>query len=137
MSNSFKLGPKHFPGVLRPPAYGPGSPYISIVCPIQDSRGTHPRSVSNQLSTITPAGPDEPSTQELDRRSGHLACWRKTLRIAFQLRRPELCLSISHQPTTLYGTATSSASYCDCYLTGIWSAWSWSWLEIAASPYHR
>jgi len=34
-----------------------------------------------------------------------------------QLRRP-----ISQQPTTLYGFAASNASYCDCYLTGTWSA---------------
>jgi len=26
------------------------------------------------------------------------------------------------------------ASYCDCHLTGTWSAWSWIWLAIAASP---
>jgi len=28
----------------------------------------------------------------------------------------------------------SSASYCDCYLTDTWSAWSWRWLSIAVSP---
>jgi len=53
--------------------------------------------------------------------------------VAFQLRRPELCLLISQQPITLYGIAASPASYCDCYLTGTWSAWSWRWLAIAAS----
>ena len=26
------------------------------------------------------------------------------------------------------------ASYCDCYLTGAWSPWPWSWLVTAASP---
>ena len=34
----------------------------------------------------------------------------------------------------LYGIVTSPASYCDCYLTGILSTWSWSLLEIAALP---
>jgi len=30
----------------------------------------------------------------------------------------------------LYGIVASPASYCDCYLTETWSAWSWSWLAI-------
>jgi len=34
--------------------------------------------------------------------------------IVFWLRKPELCLSISQQSTTLYGIAASPASYCDC-----------------------
>jgi len=35
-------------------------------------------------------------------------CWHRTSRIAFRLRRrPELCLSTSQQPKTLYGTVTS------------------------------
>jgi len=55
--------------------------------------------------------------------------------IAFQLRRsPELCLSISQQPPTLYGIAASPASYRDYYVTDTWSAWSWTWLAITASP---
>ena len=28
----------------------------------------------------------------------------------------------------------SYCSYCNCYLTSSWSAWSWSWLVIAALP---
>ena len=61
--------------------------------------------------------------------------WHNTSRIVFRLRwRPELCLWISQVPTALYGTAASLASYCDCYMTDTWCAWSWSWLTIAALP---
>jgi len=61
-------------------------------------------------------------------------CWHRTSRIAFRLkRRPELCLSTSQQPTTLYGTAASPASCCDCWLIDTWSIWSWRWLAIAVS----
>jgi len=61
-------------------------------------------------------------------------CWHRISRIAFRLRRSKLCLSTSQQPTTLHGTAASPASCCDCCLIDIWSAWSWRWLAIAASP---
>jgi len=47
---------------------------------------------------------------------------------------PVLCLSISQQPTTLQRIAVSPASCCDFYLTDTWSAWSWMWFSIAASP---
>ena len=57
------------------------------------------------------------------------------IRIAFRLRRRhELCLSISQQPTTLYGIVASPASCYNCYLIDTWSTWSWRWLAIAASP---
>jgi len=46
----------------------------------------------------------------------------------------ELCLLISHQPTTLHDTAASPASFCDCFLKETRSTWSWRWLDIAASP---
>jgi len=59
----------------------------------------------------------------------------RTSRIVFRLkRRPALCLSTSQQPTTLYGTAASPASCCDCCLIDTWSTWSWRWLAIAALP---
>ena len=62
-------------------------------------------------------------------------CGHMTSRIAFPLkRRPELCLSTSQQPTTLYETAASPASCCDCCLIDAWSAWSLRWLAIAGSP---
>jgi len=58
-----------------------------------------------------------------------------TSKIAFPLkRRPELCLSTTQQPTTLYGTAASPASGCNCCLIDTWSTWSWRWLAIAALP---
>jgi len=50
--------------------------------------------------------------------------WHRTSRIAFQLRRPELCYSISQQPVILYGILTPPANCCDGYLTNTWSAWS-------------
>ena len=62
-------------------------------------------------------------------------CWNRTSRIAFRLkRRPELFLSISEQPTTLYGIVASPKICCDCYLIDTWSAWPWRWLAIAVSP---
>ena len=60
-------------------------------------------------------------------------CWHSTSRIAFQLRRPELCLSISQQAMTLYGIAASPASCGNCHLIDTWSTWSWRWLVITAS----
>ena len=62
-------------------------------------------------------------------------CWHRTLRIIFWLRRLELCLLISQQPTTPYGTAASPASCCDCCLIDTWSTWSWRWWPIAALPF--
>jgi len=47
---------------------------------------------------------------------------------------PELCLSTSQQPTTMFGTAVSPATCCNCCLIGTWSKWSWRWLAVAASP---
>ena len=59
--------------------------------------------------------------------------WHRKSRIAFQLKRkPELCLLISQQHTTLYGTAASPASCCDCWLIDTGSIWSWIWLAITA-----
>jgi len=89
--------------------------------------------VSNQSSSITPAGTGGLSAWEIDRRSGYLPDARYG-RIAFRLRRLELSLLISQQPTTPCGVAASPASYRDCYLTGTWSAWSWRLLAIAALP---
>jgi len=45
-----------------------------------------------------------------------------------------ICRSHSSLRHCMYGIAASPASYCDCYLTGTWSAWSSSWLAIVASP---
>ena len=59
-------------------------------------------------------------------------CWHRSSSIALRLRRPELCLSTSQQPT-LYGIAASLASCCDCCLIDTCFAWSWRWLAIAAS----
>jgi len=112
------------------------SPHISTVCPLQDPRETHLRSCRTNHRTITPAGTGGLSTREVDHTLGHLAdATCKTLRIDLRLRRRGLCLSISQQPATLYDIAASPPSYCDCYLTGTCSAWSWSWLVIAASPF--
>jgi len=62
-------------------------------------------------------------------------CWHRTSLIVSRLRRrPEMCLTISQQPVTLHGTSASPANYCNFYLTDTWSAWSWRWLVIAASP---
>jgi len=53
-------------------------------------------------------------------------CWHRTLRIAFRLKkRPELCLSTSQQPTTLYGTAASPVSSYNFCLTNTWFKWPW------------
>jgi len=59
-------------------------------------------------------------------------CWHRLSRISLRRGRPELCLSISQQHTTLYGTMASPASCCDCCLIDAWSAWSWRLLATAA-----
>ena len=78
------------------------------------------------------------SQEQAGFRHGRLAVdqvtlWHRKSRIAFQLKRkPELCLLISQQHTTLYGTAASPASCCDCWLIDTGSIWSWIWLAITA-----
>ena len=52
-------------------------------------------------------------------------CWHRISRLAFLLRRLELCLWTSrHLWHYLYGTAASQASCCNCYLIDTWSTWS-------------
>ena len=83
---------------------------------------------TNHCRPIPPAGVGGFSTREI-----RSPCWHRTSRIAFQLRRLELYLSISQQPTTLHDISASLARCCNCYLTDTWSAWSWRCLAIAAS----
>ena len=108
-------------------------PCIPTVCPLQDLRDSFTL-VSNQSSTDyfhrNRRAFDTGDTPQI-----RSPCWGKTSRTAFRLRRrPELCLSISQQPTAVYGISASPTSYCDSDLTETWSEWSWRWLAIAASP---
>ena len=103
------------------------------MCLLQNPRETHLSSCqTNHLPTATAgAGAFKTGGRLLTR--SH--CSHRISRIFFRLNRSrELFLSISQQPTTLHGIAASPASFCDCYLTDKWSAWSLRLLVIAASP---
>ena len=92
---------------------------LCCVPPLKSSRDSYTL-VSTQSSTHCSLG----SRRAFDTGGRpYSPCWRRTSRIAFRLRRPELCLSTSQQPTTLYGTAASPANCCDCCLRDTWSAW--------------
>jgi len=98
---------------------------MSTVCPLQDHRETHLRSCRTNHWPISLLPQEQAgfSTREVDRKSGHPAdtrCWG--------------CVSAKAGSVFVDLTAASTASYSDCFLTGTWSAWSWSWLAIAGSP---
>ena len=103
------------------------------MCPSKSSRDSSTL-VSTQSSTTCSLGSRQAFSTG-GRPYTTSPCCHKTSRIAFRLkRRPELCLSTSQQPTTLYGTAASPATCCNCYLIDTWFTWSWRWLTIADSP---
>ena len=74
-------------------------PYLCCVFPLKNSRDSSTL-VSNQSST---------HCSHRSRRVSHTGgrqqtrspCWHRTSRTVFRLKRPELCLSTSQQPTTL------------------------------------
>ena len=106
--------------------------YLCCVSSLKSSRDSSTL-VSNQSLTHCSHGAGGLSTRgsSIDQ----VTLLTQDIRIAFRLRRRhELCLSISQQPTTLYGIVASPASCYNCYLIDTWSTWSWRWLAIAASP---
>jgi len=76
-------------------------------------------------------------TREFDRRSGHPTDPRywEELFVNEDARR---CVFRYHSNLRhcmgSRGIMASPAIYCDCYLTGMRSTWSWRWLAVAASP---
>ena len=102
------------------------SPYISSACPLQDPWETHLRSCqSNRRLFDTGSRP-----------LNQVTLLTQNIEDSFMAKKKgrAVFVDLTAAYTTLWGTAASRANCCDCYLTDIWSAWSWRWFVIAASP---